>query len=58
MMMDDIFFEDPALCSICRKIYESGIMVWLNGQCLCPECYGRKNNEQQGIRTASGKKDR
>lgn len=49
MMMDDVFFDEPAKCQECQKIYESGLMVWFNGQHLCPKCYGRKNNDKQGI---------
>ena len=38
-MMDEIFFGVPAECQECHKIYEAGIMIWLNGKCLCPKCY-------------------
>ena len=41
-MMDDIFFDSPAICTACHKIYESGIMTWLDGACLCPDCYADK----------------
>lgn len=42
MMMDDIYFSDPAKCAECHKKYELGTMVWLKGRCICPECYEKK----------------
>ena len=44
MMMDDIFFEDPIKCSDCKKKFESGLAVWINGKCICPKCYDRHKN--------------
>ena len=45
MMMDDIFFEDPAECAECHKIIESGLAVWVNGKCLCPDCYAKEQEQ-------------
>lgn len=49
MMMDDIFFNDPAKCQVCQKIYETGMMIWSNGRCLCPKCYEENKNDKQRI---------
>lgn len=45
MMMDDIYFSDPAKCAECHKKYELGTMVWLKGRCICPECYEKRRKE-------------
>ena len=45
MMMDDIFFEDPAECQECHKIIKSGLAVWVNGKCLCPDCYAKEQEQ-------------
>lgn len=58
MMMDDVFFDDPAKCQDCQKIYEAGLMIWYNGRYLCPKCYGRKNNDEQTICGISNRKNR
>lgn len=46
MMMDDRFFEDPVKCQECLKIIEAGMSIWVNGRCLCPECYKKKGDKQ------------
>lgn len=45
MMMDDIYFSDPAKCQECHKIFESGLAVWVKGKCLCPECYAKEQEK-------------
>lgn len=42
MMMDDIYFCDPVECSECHRKTELGSIIWLNGSCICPECYEKK----------------
>ena len=37
--MDDIFFEDPVLCSDCHEKFEQGMAIYVDGRCLCPKCY-------------------
>ena len=44
-MLDDVFFDDPAKCQACHKIYNAGLMIWLNGKCLCPECYQKEKGD-------------
>lgn len=45
MMMDDIFFEDPTQCQDCLKKIETGISIWINGRCTCPDCYEKKRRK-------------
>lgn len=42
MMMDDMFYSDPARCPKCGKLCDWGSMIWLNGRCTCPECYEKR----------------
>ena len=39
------FLDEVKDCPICGKKVVYGDMIWLNGQCTCPECYQKKRDE-------------
>ena len=34
--------NEKKICPMCHKETDWGSMIWLNGQCTCPNCYAIK----------------
>ena len=43
--MSDSYLEKIVECPKCHKGVKYGNMIWLNGECLCPQCYDIKRAE-------------
>lgn len=39
------YLDELVQCPSCKKEVRDGDRIWLNGECLCPDCYYRKRNE-------------
>ena len=39
------FLDEIKKCPVCGCDVVYGDMIWLNGQCTCPECYQKKRDE-------------
>lgn len=37
--MNDIYLDRIVKCPWCKKDVRDGDRIWLDGECLCPECY-------------------
>lgn len=42
-------FDEIVTCKKCKGHSKWGAMIWLNGECMCPDCYRKKveENEQE-----------
>lgn len=43
--MTDPYLDRVVSCPKCNKDVRYGDMIWLNGECLCPDCYQYKRQE-------------
>lgn len=40
--MENDILEKIMKCPWCKEDVKYGDMIWLNGDCLCPNCYNHK----------------
>lgn len=43
--MSTNWLEDIVNCPKCGKPVMEGDRIWLDGECLCPQCYMNKRNK-------------
>lgn len=39
------FLDELVECPTCHKKVKDGDRIWLDGECLCPDCYKHKKNK-------------
>lgn len=39
-------YDEIVICKKCNNHAKWGDMTWLNGECMCPECYQKKKEEE------------
>ena len=44
------YLDKIVKCPSCNKEVRDGDRIWLNGECLCPDCYNKKRNELTKLR--------
>lgn len=43
------FLDELVECPTCHKKVKDGDRIWLDGECLCPDCYKHKRNKITSI---------
>lgn len=47
------FLDKLVECPSCHKKVRDGDRIWLNGDCLCPDCYRLKRNKLTELQNKS-----
>ena len=45
MYKEDSYLNKIVKCPWCKQDVRNGDRIWLDGECLCPECYQHKRRK-------------
>lgn len=49
-MMSDNWLDRLVKCPNCKNEVRDGDRIWLDGECLCPDCYQHKRNKYDELK--------
>ena len=49
MKMSDDWLDKIVKCPNCKEDVKNGDMIWLDGECLCPQCYEYKRAKYDAL---------